>query len=787
MATFTGNDANNTADAVGGVLVGFSGGKLAQLRDAIGDTINGLGGNDFIFGGSGNDIINAGAASDAGTRHDIVIGGRGADTFNVDAENAENTIVIYSFEGGANGITANLETGTVLDTFGFTDTLNGVRFLVATNGIDNLIGSFGDDIIAPGRGSDFVNGNDGNNILAYYFISDGLGGGSDGFDYTSGITVNMVGNDGTVTSADGVNTTFIDISIIVGTQFADTFNGNTGDDNFEGFAGDDVFIGGDGTDLVSYHREYVGGGLSGAFVDLAGNSATDSFGNTDTLTGIEDVMGTMFDDTLLGDGNDNDLQSLQGNDFIRGGAGADIIDAGKAGTGGFRHDIVIGDAGNDTFNVDDENSKTTVLAYAFEAGGAGVTVNLATGTATDTFGNVDTLNGVRFIVATDNNDNLTGSTGDDVLAPGRGATDTVNGNGGTDILAYYFISDGLGGGGDGFTFTAGITVNMTGEDAGGVTGTDGVNTTFTDIDMIAGTRFADVFNGGAGNEDFDGGEGGDAFHGGIGTDRVSFALDVFGGANSGVSVDLLNGTMVDGFGDTDTFDGIENVAGTEFADTLLGDGNDNVLEGLAGNDTLDGRGGADTLIGGDGDDTYTTDGNDTIIDSSGIDTVITTSSATLIDGIENLIVLGGGVVDLTGNASGNTLTGTAESNTLMGLAGSDVLFGGLGRDLLYGGADADRFDFDSVADSVKGLNRDQILDFSHQDDIDLRTIDAKKGAGNQAFKWIGKDAFHHAKGELHYIDKGSACIVQGDVNGDGKADFEIFVKIGSMTKGDFLL
>jgi hypothetical protein len=40
---------------------------------------------------------------------------------------------------------------------------------------------------------------------------------------------------------------------------------------------------------------------------------------------------------------------------------------------------------------------------------------------------------------------------------------------------------------------------------------------------------------------------------------------------------------------------------------------------------------------------------------------------------------------------------------------------------------------------------------------------------------------------LHYIDKGSSCIVQGDVNGDGNADFEIYVKAGSLSKGDFVL
>ena len=73
------------------------------------------------------------------------------------------------------------------------------------------------------------------------------------------------------------------------------------------------------------------------------------------------------------------------------------------------------------------------------------------------------------------------------------------------------------------------------------------------------------------------------------------------------------------------------------------------------------------------------------------------------------------------------------------------------------------------------------------DDIDLGTIDAQSGGGNQKFKWIGKQGFHDKKGELHYVDKGSTVIVQGDTNGDGKADFEIFMKAGALSKGDFLL
>ncbi len=79
MATFTGTAGNDVANATGGgTLTGFTGGTLAQLTDAQGDTFNGLAGNDNIVSGSGDDIINGGAGNDfinAGTGNNDITGG----------------------------------------------------------------------------------------------------------------------------------------------------------------------------------------------------------------------------------------------------------------------------------------------------------------------------------------------------------------------------------------------------------------------------------------------------------------------------------------------------------------------------------------------------------------------------------------------------------------------------------------------------------------------------------------------------------------------------------------
>jgi Ca2+-binding RTX toxin-like protein len=139
-----------------------------------------------------------------------------------------------------------------------------------------------------------------------------------------------------------------------------------------------------------------------------------------------------------------------------------------------------------------------------------------------------------------------------------------------------------------------------------------------------------------------------------------------------------------------------------------------------------------------------------------------------------------------GEAGSDTLTGGAKDDTLDGGDGIDTIRGGLGKDTMFGGADADIFDFNAIKDSKIGAARDTIKDFERGlDRIDLKDIDAKTGVdGNQKFAFIGKEAFSGKAGELRFKNG----VVQGDVNGDGKADFEIKVKgATALDAGDFML
>jgi hypothetical protein len=160
------------------------------------------------------------------------------------------------------------------------------------------------------------------------------------------------------------------------------------------------------------------------------------------------------------------------------------------------------------------------------------------------------------------------------------------------------------------------------------------------------------------------------------------------------------------------------------------------------------------------------------------------------DGVSTFAIDTTGVT-ITGTAGNDLINATnAPAGQLLPSDLGDTLIGGLGKDTMSGGAGGDFFDFNLKTESVKGANRDVILDFSHGqgDRIDLASIDAKSGGGNQAFKFIGKQGFHDQKGELHFVKKAGFLVAEGDINGDGRADFQIEVHgVGKLVAADFIL
>lgn len=238
--------------------------------------------------------------------------------------------------------------------------------------------------------------------------------------------------------------------------------------------------------------------------------------------------------------------------------------------------------------------------------------------------------------------------------------------------------------------------------------------------------------------------------------------------------------------------GIDALTGTAMNDTMYGYGGDDAVTGKGGADHLDGGFGSDVLSGGAGNDTVLYDAADAqSLGGTGRDTLLINSAATVNLAAADQTSADAGLTSGFENAHAGaaqdsvTLTGSAAANSLTGGSAADLLTGGRGADLLAGGAGADVFVYLSSAEST-GTTVDAISDFqSGVDQIDLSAIDAIRGGANDAFTFIGDAAFSTA-GQLRY--SAVSGLVEGDVNGDGLADFQIaLTSTPTLTASDFIL
>ena len=277
-------------------------------------------------------------------------------------------------------------------------------------------------------------------------------------------------------------------------------------------------------------------------------------------------------------------------------------------------------------------------------------------------------------------------------------------------------------------------------------------------DYLMGYAGADSLSTGGGDDTLDGGTGADVLAGGTGSDTylVDSSLDqvVEGGAGGGS--DTVRSSVTCTLGD-----GLEHLAllgtadidgaGNGLANGISGNRGDNALQGGVGPDTLTGGGGADTLTGGlgadsvaggAGGDTYTIDATDILLEAGGIDTVRAGFNYELPSDFENLMLLGAGAIDGTGNGQANAISGNRGANVLGGGGSNDTLSGASGNDTLMGGGGSD---------SLLGVGGNDSLSGGLGDD----TLDG--GAGNDVLDGgAGNDRMAGGRGDDTYIVNGSA-------------------------------
>ncbi|MGI9434594.1 MAG: putative Ig domain-containing protein [Geminicoccaceae bacterium] len=260
------------------------------------------------------------------------------------AETLNGTHVNDTLSGGAGAdVISGLGGADIIDGGAGTDTISGGR------GKDRLIGAEGDDFLDGGSSHDTLFGGDGDDTL----LGGSASGGGKNTEIGGDDTLYGEDGDDTLIGGDGADTLYggADDDVLDGGTGNDRLNGGVGDDILSGGVGADIIDGGSGSDQVSYEQSN-----QAIRIDLGANMASGGHAEGDVINNIEQVVGSTFDDVLIGDHEDNTLSGGAGNDQIDAGQGDDTVIGGDGDDviiGGQGDDMLIGGAGNDILDGGD--------------------------------------------------------------------------------------------------------------------------------------------------------------------------------------------------------------------------------------------------------------------------------------------------------------------------------------------------------------------------------------------------------------------------------------------------
>ncbi len=373
------------------------------------DNLNGFGGDDILYGNDGDDLLAGGIGNDiiyGGPGSDTLLGGAGDDLLlpetgidRVEGGDGFDVVDIRYFWGD---VTVDLRAGSNQADFrnGAFETWIGVEGVVSgegsdlligndlvnrlsgTDGNDRIEGNGGNDLLIGGSGGDELLGGAGDDVILPETGGDRVDGG-DGSDtvdvvyFTGDITVDLRLAENQADFHIGAYETWLNVENVIsssgndtllGNDVANTLSGNGGDDRLEGNGGNDVLNGGDGADVLIGglgHDTLAGGdGIDTADYSTSTGDLTINLGltisqlitagETETLTGVENLLGGSGNDALIGSASGNMLKGGAGADRLTGGLGDDSLD------GGLGMDVAVFAGSKASYSIVTSGGTTTI-------------------------------------------------------------------------------------------------------------------------------------------------------------------------------------------------------------------------------------------------------------------------------------------------------------------------------------------------------------------------------------------------------------------------------------------
>jgi Ca2+-binding RTX toxin-like protein len=579
---------------------------------------------------------------------------------------AKNSIENFTFfnTGNINITTTDLKGGT-----DGADTLTGVagkeNWITSGAGDDNITGQGSNDILSGNSGADTLTGGAGSDVLlggqGNDILIGGTGGtrdgaaagdilvGGEGFDtasYRGTVAVNASLRDTSTNTGDAVGDKYIDIEALEGSDAGDQLEGDAGQNELIGGKGADILKGGLGNDFYTIGRGDGADIIDDQFgteevvvVDAAGKLQPPFVERLDQINKVGGVFKYVhtIENSETGDiiyknpfdsaTNTPTAPALVASGWVKDGATAIYTISG---------------------------SKVSILGSAGNAGADVLYLEDYTGKADYTGIQSIGLSDLKFRFDTVSpNDLLVEIIGQaDVIRLKNfrsGAAAAIN-----TAIETLQLSDGEFAALSALKFDASGNLLLNSTDTSAAPVDDFIVDTSINGNSLSGGFGADVLSGLDGNDTLMGGDGDDLLSGGMGADVINGGAGVdtatYFGGDAGVTVNLTTLTASGGEAAGDTFTSIENLIGTDYADTLTGDAGANVLKGNRDNDILAGNAGQDVLIGDEGNDSLSGGFHEDNLDGG--------------DGDDTLD--GGGDRDLVAGGDGNDILRGD------GVAGSDI-------------------------------------------------------------------------------------------------------------------